>query len=292
MTTSPLHFFYMDAREMSLTPELRIRRISRKEKYVDGVDGGHYGWGLTHGYVYLFFAVDWFEKAGSGQGQNEIERAAASLLLFKPDIEMDGELPSLRLEYGGYQPVEGTQLPSLNYGELDLTTPRQQQCSYILGIDKVRDFRVFWNSLSSKPWLPNVFAAGYRLLLAQNRMGHNRDEDRLIDFIIAFEALVVRKYERGKAAVLSERAAKLTKLTGHLLQRATDQLELAYDLRNDVVHDGFFDPNNLNRLSTVGIYPRIDLFLTQIEQYLRIGMKEYILLNNQGLTKDQIIQTL
>ena len=56
---------------------------------------------------------------------------------------------------------------------------------------------------------------------------------------------------------MATRAANLIGLQGHLLQRASDELELAYDLRNDAVHDGFFDSANLARMPY-----HMDSFLT------------------------------
>ena len=119
-----------------------------------------------------------------------------SLLLFKSEI-IDNKLSSLRLGQGGWQDFHENQLPPLDYSKLDLTSPRQQFYSYILGFEEELDFPTFWQSVSSQPWSPNLSAAGRRLLFAQNRMGGSHDEDTLVDLIIAFEALVVKKKRAG-----------------------------------------------------------------------------------------------
>ena len=57
-------------------------------------------------------------------------------------------------------------------------------------------------------WTPNVMWAARRLLRAQHRLGEEQD-DKLIDLVIALEALVLNKKERDKQKNLSSGAGRL-----------------------------------------------------------------------------------
>jgi len=70
------------------------------------------------------------------------------------------------------------------------------------------------------------------------------------------------------------------------LKKHRDEIKLAYDLRNDAVHDGYFSEKNTRKAGFM------DMFLRFIERYLRVGMHNYILLMNQGLSKNEIINRL
>jgi hypothetical protein len=229
----------------------------------------------------------------SAIADTEIERLAASLLLFKTNATMQNELPMLRLSHGGWETVTYHQLVPLNPRELERIPSRKPlTCSYTLDWNEVDDFVRFWSSLVSFPWPPNLMASVRRLIAAQNRYGDHYYEDVLMDLVISLEAIVLRKNEHPKGRPLSERTGKLTRLISNQLSFAVAQLALAYDLRNDIVHDGSFDPSNMTKLSQVGVFPRIEFLLLEVQRYVRIALREYIFLSNQGLTKEQIISRL
>lgn len=142
--------------------------------------------------------------------------------------------------------------------------------------------------MTTNPWPPNLMWAARRLLRAQHRVGEEQD-DKLIDLVIALEALLLNKKERDKQNNLSSRAAKLQRLTGHFHKSATDELFLAYDLRNDAVHDGQFSSANLAKIGGSDFLQR---YITYLERYVRVSMRNYIKMLNQRLSKDQIIQQL
>lgn len=297
LVVAMLHFFEMEVyTELRLTNQLRIRIVTKEEKYPDGTPGGHFGWGLFHGYPNLYFVIDSLKNA-SGQGpETEILRLATALLVFKPELTMlSNELEWFFLQHGGSRSVIEAELaPMGSLGPLEEYPfggyPRYPR--YVLKIGERDDFISLWKSLVAQSWSPNLQAAARRLIQAHRRSGDHFDEDRLVDLTIAYEALLVKKNERNKGRALSERGARLTGLTGHLLDYAKKQLALTYDLRNDIVHDGMFGSENTHKLREVGIYPTIEQLLLKVEQYLRIGMKEYIFLNNRGYTKQNIIDSL
>jgi hypothetical protein len=294
--TRPLFFFQAQQLNIELSQNLRIRAISKLEKYPPEEDetGGWNegcGWGLEKGYDSLFFVVDCL-GASSSDTSREITRLAACLLMYKTDPTVSIEIPRFELSYWGRRANEYSgRLPSLNYGaleEINLLGQSGPLVLYLLGFQEQDPFLKFWTKMTSNVWTPNLMWAARRLLRAQHRVGEEQD-DKLIDLVIALEALVLSKKERDKQKNLSSRAGRLQGLTGHLEKRAIDELFLAYDLRNDAVHDGLFSSANLSR---VGGSDFLQRYITYIERYVRVGMRNYLEMANQGLSKDQIIQQL
>jgi hypothetical protein len=291
--TCPLYFFHANTVELPLNPTVRIRQITNTEKYATGDNPAQpnqkgRGWGLENGYETLFFVVDWLSTK---MPQNdEITRACSSLLMFKPDAFCN-ELPWFdQADFGGAQYTHYTSLPSIDHNDVEQLKPAKSGMwlKYVLDVGEDTQFLKFWTLMMSADWPRNLTAAGRRLMRAQRRRGFDRDEDRLIDLIIGFEALVLNKNERRKQERMSSRFANL--IGGSKRQQIEDDLGLAYDLRNDAVHDGYFDPQDLARIPA---YPTpILTFIMHIEEYLRKGMIKYVNLNNSGQSKSQIITSL
>jgi len=295
IATCPLYFFHANTVELSLNPIIRIRQVTNMEKYAKGDNpsqpsqNGH-GWGLEYGYDALFFVADWLN---SKPVQNdEITRLCSSLLMFKSDL-VRNELPSfVQADFGSSQVTQLSALPPINRRDLEyLSTAKSgagMWLSYVLDPGEDTQFMKFWATMASAHWPQNLTAAGRRLIRAQQRRGFHRDEDRLVDLMVAFEALVLNKYEYGKQRNMASRFSNL--IGGSHRTQIEADLILAYDLRNDAVHDGYFDPNDVARIPR---YPTpVPTFIMCIEQYLRKGMANYVTLNNQGQSKNQIIAGL
>ena len=178
------------------------------------------------------------------------------------------------------------QLPLIMDEELDNDEPMSFP-GYHLEMSDIDSFLKFWSICTQTCWHRSLILAGNRLLQTQTREGDSIREDRLIDLMIACEALVLDG-ENVKGDNIARRVGKLQKQKmPHLEKEAIDNLKLAYRLRNDAVHDGEFSPERLAKE-----VPFADRFLMYIEQFLRIGMTNYIELMNQGQSKKQIIQYL
>lgn len=176
------------------------------------------------------------------------------------------------------------EFPSLENEDLD--NERMLRPGYHLRCSDMDDFRTFWATCNQTDWHRSLFVAGNRLLKVQARKGDGVLEDRLIDLMISSEALILEG-EKAKGENIAHRVGKLQKQqTSHLEKAATDNLGLAYSLRNDIVHDGEISPSNRVKV------PFLERFVMSVEQYLRIGMVNYIDLMNQGKSKKQIIQYL
>lgn len=278
--------YYFDAdvgSELTLSTQLRIRRVKKSEKQsygqLSGKDHG-LGWGFGGPLSFVLECV----SQTSRELEATMKRLAISLLLFKHDMGLNNELPWFRLRWGRWGAWESDRLPPLKDADLDyepMSFPR-----YRLTLGEVNSFRIFWSVCNQTNWHNTLFVAGKRLLQAQWREEEHVLEDRLIDLMIACEALVL-KGEHNKGDNIAHRVGKLQKeQISHLEKRAIDELGLAYKLRNDVVHEGEFSSSNLAQV------PFPEEFTRHVEQYLRIGMVNYVDMMNQGQSKTNIIQYL
>ena len=131
----------------------------------------------------------------------------------------------------------------------------------------VDSFIKFWAKLTENEWPHNLLAASKRLLRAQHRTFFDL-EDKLIDMIIAFEALIIGKYEKKKRSKAAFRIPKMQGLTNKFEKICRDDIKNAYDLRNDAVHDGFFSKINRSKAHASNKL-FLNRFILKIEQYLR-----------------------
>ena len=278
-----LYHFHGDMWDaLTLNNQLRIRRVKKSEKqsYGELYEKDHgLGWGLEGP---LSFVVECVSQTWR-ESEEMMKRLTICLLLFKRDIS-GNRLPWFRLGSRGSELRQSSQLPRVADEELDHESMRFP--GYRLEIPDFDAFRLFWTTCNQTSWHRSLFVAGNRLLRVQVREGDTVLEDRLIDLMIACEALVLEGEDK-KGKNIAHRIGKLQKQQmSHLEKRAIEELELAYRLRNDVVHDGEFSKKNMAQAS----FP--DKFVMFVEQYLRIGLINYIDLMSRGQSKSQIIQYL
>ncbi len=289
--TLPLYFFKTDRKEINLGQNLRIRSITKEEKYTnfkdqDGKFHEGNGWGLSRGYNNLFFAVD---SIGS-ETRREIEKLATCLLLYKVNLIEPEKIPTFELGYRGTSGhIQSNQLPEVKNVNLELRIPRKS-FSYVLSEADIDSFVEFWTELTGNEWHRNLLAASRRLLKAQHRTFFDLD-DKLIDMIIAFEALIIRKKEYYKRSKAAFRIARMQELTNEFEKICVTDIKNAYDLRNDAVHDGFFSKTNL--LKAHASNKRfLNSYITKIEQYLRKCIYKYIIMMKEEPSKDKIINSI
>jgi hypothetical protein len=110
---------------------------------------------------------------------------------------------------------------------------------YVFSEEEAAGFAGFW------PWYRDATTiAGRTVSLALRRfnMAYARgsDEDRLVDFMIAFEALLLQN-ERSKRRILANRVAALLSENPDERTAIREELEAAYEQRNKILHDGEAD---------------------------------------------------
>lgn len=266
---------------LDLTKTLRMRRITKEEKLFSFVDANgetKQGRGLGGGMEgRLFFVSD---CASYGNPKYELDRLAALLLLFKRKFNGEG-LPSFSTEFGGKGTLESLELPTIHNDEVDLGHCKYPR--YFLYSNELKSFTTFWSNLTNRPWHANLGPASRRLIRMQGRFGTDSYEDRLIDSMIAFEALLLRK-EDEKGATIAHRSAGLLGGPNWQVKR---RLRLAYECRNDLVHDGQVAKEKFNRMRML-----FERFVSQVEGDLRSSMLKYIELMNSGNSKRSILRSL
>lgn len=269
----------------TLATNIRIRKIRKVEKYAEYTRDSlvpKWGQGLGVGREDRLFFVSECLGTDSGKVKDDLDRLTACLLLFKPDPDLNNRLSSLSTEYGGGGSTPNSALPSIGGAELE--SGKSSNPSYYLKATELGDFKGYWSRLTANAWHPSLMATVRRLLRLQARVGSDSDEDRLVDAMTAFEALILEG-ESAKGPTIARRISKLLQYKQTPLEaKAKERLEVAYRLRNDALHDGEFSSANHAAMGT-----RIDIFLSQIEHYLRKAMFLYVEEMNRGSTKAAII---
>ncbi|MGA3110289.1 MAG: hypothetical protein ABSD99_12705 [Candidatus Bathyarchaeia archaeon] len=280
-----MYYFYSDVLdELPFSRDLRIRRVKKQEKqsYGELTDADH-GYGLGLGGP-LSFAIECVAPT-SDEARSTISKLAIALLLFKRDKIKNDQLPFFRLDFGGSRTWDSADLPTLRTDELD--HEQMKFPGFELRFDEIDNFKKSWD-VCNGTWHPTLIVAGSRLLQTQQRVGETVFEDKLIDIMIACEALVLSG-ERDKGELIAHRLGKLQLGKSHYPEdRAMASLKLAYQLRNDIVHEGRLKKSHEDQLPTA----RFPDFVAECEELLRAGMVAYVDLMNEGKSKDDVIQYL
>ena len=96
------------------------------------------------------------------------------------------------------------------------------------------------------------------------------DEDKLIDYLIAFEALFTKgKKERSKSKVISVECAKLLGIDHKEKEEIREKLSSAYTIRNDIIHGEDFEEE-------LDIELFFNDFVEEIEELLRISLRKLV----------------
>jgi hypothetical protein len=269
-----------------LSSNIRIRRIRKVEKFAEYAKDSlvpTWGQGLGIGREGRLFFVSECLGTSSEDDRDELDRLSTCLLLFKPDPKLDNRLSSFETEYGGGGNTPNSSLPVLASEELE--RGKSSFPSYFLQATELDDFKKFWLRLTPSAWHRTLMATSRRLLRSQARVGRESSEDRLVDLMTAFEALILEG-ESSKGPTIARRISKLLQYAQATQeQRAKERLELAYRMRNDALHDGQFSASNIAAMGT-----NTDFFLVEIEQLLRKAMVRYVGQMNLGDSKADIIK--
>lgn len=136
-----------------------------------------------------------------------------------------------------------------------------------LRTDRVDRLRSYVRDVEGR--LPLEEGTGYAgLAFALRRFNYayarNRADDRLVDVVIGFEALLLSKDDDTKGTPLARRASRLLGRTNIERENLQKFIKVAYDARNDIVHGG--------KPIAEALAERIDLtplgFVTRLERHL------------------------
>jgi len=135
--------------------------------------------------------------------------------------------------------------------------------SYILTNDEAENFKAFWKKIESLniQEYPFMDVAVRRFISSYER---RLPEDKLIDFITAFEALFLKKEEGELSYRLALRCAYFLGQNKEERKKTYEIIRDAYKVRNKIVHGKAAELPYLTELST------------EVEEYLRQSIKKFL----------------
>jgi len=254
--TTILFFFDTLVPIIEFSDRLRIRAVTKREKF-------DMGWRLIKGEMYLNFVVDWAHRLDIDE-QDESLKLAVCLHLFD-------RYGLLQVEPASSRVIFEPRLEPLNLKDLvfDPNLLSHKEPARFQGylLTKINEMKGSWKHVAEKPWPDQAILAGKRLLWVKARREY---EDKLVDLMIAFEALLLKRYEREKGELIARRAARLIETDTSILKNTCNELSTAYQLRNDIVHEGAPDFTRLK-----GYF--FERFVEFVEVYLRRTLQEFVM---------------
>ena len=150
---------------------------------------------------------------------------------------------------------------------------------------EVQEFKALLDVVLSLPERTIVDVAIRRLNLANER---GDQYDKMIDLMIGFESLYIKKRESIRLNLSSRVAANLH-TQGFNITTVSRHMKSAYDIRSQIVH-GFNEPRIRELLRPTDFTLR--QFVNKIEVYLRESTKCYLNFIEKGLELEQILTEL
>ena len=278
---SPLHNFSTDVDEIDLGNGLLIRRIttSELEQLLDEAK-----WSFQIPYFdipNLKYAMELKYKTRKMFGELSKNKVPS------PDVDVNERfnklITALRLFKSGLvgfniiKTIPMLDLPLIIGGTSSLTYKPYRGQTYTLTRGEVREFKSFWNmfvKINLERHTPlNVAIRRFNYAYERNRL-----EDKLVDYMVAFEALFFKKGEIGEFRhKLAVRVARMLKQDYDDRITIMKQMMKFYDKRSKVVH---------------GVKVNLsDEFINMVEDYLRRSIKLF-LERLQTSNHDEIISHL
>jgi len=264
---TPLHNFKCEENEVDLGNGLKIRRVSEEEKNRIPEIGPLNPFEIfqLENVLETVSEFELEEVLNFGNIISVFDRVVTAMRLFQKGVVYRVVTchRSLMVHPKGF---------STQYNE----TYKPSGPRYLLKKDKIEDFKKFWNRFMELDLARRAF-----LDVAIRRFNHayemKRNEDKIIDFMIAFEALCFRG-EKGS----SSQKGKTIAIASSMLIGKNDVereeirnfLSKAYELRNKIVHGSKIE----DKISVKGVDHHFQIveFSTIIEEYLRLAIKKLL----------------
>jgi hypothetical protein len=290
---SPLEGFQMEAERIELNPKFSIIRIPKEEK--QGIlSESSYSFLTYLSYQAVYFTDYAFEyyleepkvfgdaTKNSGEAlpdrvvMKNFDEACSSLRLFKK-----GKVgyTNIRRKAKFWEPHSGTVISSLPGREVLGT-------EYVLSKGEILTFLDFW-----RVYQTGRHKEGNRIEIALRRFnfayGKVMPEDKLIDYIIGFEALLLQDEPQELPYRMALRGAALLSKNPDERKKTFSELKAAYKERNNIVHGR--KARDIVHIGNEEV--QFTKFVERIEEYLRLAIKEFLVLCGTKSEK-QIIEAL
>jgi len=269
---TPLHNFKCEESEVDLGNGLKMRTILEEER--NRIRGGFLG---PIGPLSPF-EIDQLENVLETVSEFELGEA---LNLSNIDSVFDKAVTALRLFQKGVVYRVVTYRRSLMVHPMGFSagwseTYKPSGPRYLLKEGQIEAFKNFWNKFKELDLTKRAF-----LDVAIRRFNHayemKRHEDKLIDFMISFEALCFRG-EKGLSSQIGKAIAiAISMLIGRNdveREEIRNFLDEAYELRNKIVHGSKIE----DKISIKGVDSQFQIFefSSIIEEYLRLSIKKLL----------------
>lgn len=289
---APISGFSMDSEVIILEPSIRIKKMTAEE-IGETIDSLGYFYSRFEAMSYRYrIEIDYKAKENAGPGKNPhveaidtIKKIISALRLFKC-----GDVCS---EFYYYFPVSWTIFARGIASSSNPNVPTRARIKPELKLEnsEVEGFKVFWTFYKEIILKLNNFLF---LNTAINRLNfaydNTRVEDRLIDYMIAFEALFLKGNEDQELNYrLALRTAVLLTESSGFREEIFKSMKTAYKLRSLVVHG-----KNFYRLQQdlESKHKSINQFIVNIEEYLRAAIKKFLELIKTYPSQEAIIDYL
>ncbi len=196
--------------------------------------------------------------------RTKFEEACSALRLFKNGAVSHDNL--VRMKSISWEPIGGISTTS----SIVITPTFGAQ--YTLSKAEIPDFLKFWDFFqrTRRKSHKRIDVALRRFNFGYERV---RPEDKLIDYLIGFEALLLKGQERGELEYrLALRGSVLLETTLDGKERTYEELKTAYRERSNIVHGGTI--KETVKIGTDII--KLNEFIGTVEQHLRLAIKEFL----------------
>ncbi|MCK4224214.1 MAG: hypothetical protein KAX39_03475 [candidate division Zixibacteria bacterium] len=292
IVSAPLQNFQCELEKINLADDLKIVRMTTKEREDLWRSSKYSGWlpdnllpFFKHSILQNFEKPKFLEKAPKEVSENEAEKNPHEIARAEFNKVVTA-LRLFRLGIVGFSTVITIPITWLPIGGGSSSRRGEHlQCSkYILTEIEAKEFEVFFKKLFGDKSVSNI-PSFINLVLDRFNYAYDRKrpEDKLIDYMIAFETLYLEGDNLGEYGYrIAMRVASLLGKTLDERKQIFSEIKKAYHLRSKIVH-GSKKIGDKNSISVQEV--------SKIEQHLRRSIQEFVkLISNKS--HNEIIESL
>lgn len=290
-----LNNFQMEIEGIELNPKFFIIKIPKEEREKMLSRSSQFGLFSAH-HVMPFneYAFELYTKASKVIGDGSSDPEVGNMPSQLASKQFDEACSALRLFKKG----------AINYNYIEMKTTSWQPhggsytvgsavsrpsigTRYILSKEEIQSFLKFWKFFQKvrQKRRPRIENALRRFNFGYERV---RPEDKLIDYLIGFESLLLKPKEQQELGYrLGLRGSILLGKTSDERKRIFKELRTAYGERSNIVHGRAI--KEIVKIGTEKI--QFNEFVDRVEEHLRLAIKGF-LIHGKSLGESQVIDSL